>query len=107
MSRSPSASEAKAIFLPSGEQADACMPRGGLSGEKGGTGVRRGGARPGEGRDWPRRAQALCDRHFGVGADGLLVALPSAVADVRMRIFNPDGSEAEMCGNGIRCLANE
>jgi len=50
-------------------------------------------------------AVAVCDRHFGVGADGLLVALPSRRADIRMRMFNPDGSEAEMCGNGIRCLA--
>ena len=46
----------------------------------------------------------LCDRHFGVGADGLILALPSAQADARMRIFNSDGSEAEMCGNGVRCL---
>ena len=49
-------------------------------------------------------ARRLCDRHFGVGADGLILALPSAVADARMRIFNADGSEPEMCGNGIRCL---
>jgi diaminopimelate epimerase len=55
--------------------------------------------------DWARLAVALCDRHFGVGADGVLLALPSECADVRMRIFNADGSEAEMCGNGIRCLA--
>lgn len=47
----------------------------------------------------------LCDRHFGIGADGLLLVLPSAQADVRMRIINSDGSEAEMCGNGIRCFA--
>ena len=47
----------------------------------------------------------MCDRHFGIGADGILVALPSECADVRMRIFNGDGSEAEMCGNGVRCLA--
>lgn len=46
----------------------------------------------------------LCDRHFGVGGDGLVLALPSARADARMRIFNSDGSEPEMCGNGIRCL---
>ena len=49
-------------------------------------------------------AKKLCDRHFGVGADGLILALPSSVADARMRIFNADGSEPEMCGNGIRCL---
>ena len=58
----------------------------------------------GEERDWPRLAQAMCDRHFGVGADGLILVLPSARADVRMRMFNPDGSEAEMCGNGLRCV---
>jgi len=58
----------------------------------------------GEEQDWPALARAVCDRHFGIGADGLLLALPSTTADVRMRIFNPDGSEAEMCGNGIRCL---
>ena len=50
-------------------------------------------------------AKAWCDRKQGIGADGLLVLLPSAKADARMRIFNPDGSEAEMCGNGLRCLA--
>jgi len=59
----------------------------------------------GDERDWPRLAQAMCDRHFGVGADGLILVLPSARADVRMRMFNPDGSEAEMCGNGLRCVA--
>ena len=53
---------------------------------------------------WAEIAKRVCDRHFGVGADGLIVAFPSTVADRRMRIFNPDGSEAEMCGNGIRCL---
>ncbi len=50
-------------------------------------------------------AVAMSDRHFGVGADGLILILPSQVADVRMRMFNADGSEAEMCGNGIRCVA--
>ncbi len=55
--------------------------------------------------DWSDLARRASDRHFGVGADGLILALPSAVADLRMRIFNADGSEAEMCGNGIRCLA--
>ncbi|MFC2153859.1 diaminopimelate epimerase [Candidatus Altiarchaeota archaeon] len=47
----------------------------------------------------------LCRRRFSVGSDGLLLVYPSTKADVRMRMFNPDGSEAEMCGNGIRCLA--
>ena len=50
-------------------------------------------------------ALALSDRHFGVGSDGLILILPSGIADVRMRMFNADGSEAEMCGNGIRCVA--
>ena len=49
-------------------------------------------------------ARRLCARRFGVGADGLILALPSEVADARMRIINADGSEPEMCGNGIRCL---
>jgi diaminopimelate epimerase len=50
-------------------------------------------------------ARKLCERRFSVGADGLLLVSNSAVADVRMRIFNADGSEAEICGNGIRCFA--
>lgn len=48
-------------------------------------------------------AKSMCDRHFGVGADGILVILPSDIADFRMRLFNADGSEGEMSGNGIRC----
>jgi diaminopimelate epimerase len=56
-------------------------------------------------RDWSAWARAVCDRHYGVGADGILLVLSSARADLRMRMFNPDGSEAEMCGNGIRCFA--
>jgi len=55
-------------------------------------------------RDWPQLAIAMCDRHFGVGADGLLLVSPSEVADFKMRVFDPDGSEAEACGNGLRCL---
>lgn len=50
-------------------------------------------------------ARSFCHRQLGVGADGLLLLLPSEMADLRMRIFNADGSEAEMCGNGIRCAA--
>ncbi len=51
------------------------------------------------------RAPALCDRRRGIGADGVLCVVPSSVADFGMRIFNADGSEAEMCGNGVRCFA--
>jgi len=52
-----------------------------------------------------RLAVAISDRHTGIGADGLVLILPSKKADVRMRMFNADGSEAEMCGNAIRCVA--
>ena len=52
----------------------------------------------------PELAKKLSDRHFGVGADGLICICPSQRADVKMRIFNADGSEGEMCGNGIRCV---
>lgn len=55
--------------------------------------------------DWSRAAQKLCDRHTGVGADGLVLVLPSDRAAVRMHIFNSDGSEARMCGNAARCVA--
>ncbi|MGB2814086.1 MAG: diaminopimelate epimerase [Dehalococcoidales bacterium] len=58
-----------------------------------------------EQRDWSKLALAMCERHFGIGSDGLLLLLPSEKADFRMRMFDPDGSEAEACGNGIRCLA--
>jgi diaminopimelate epimerase len=53
----------------------------------------------------PAWAARVCDRHFGVGADGVLALLPSERADVRMHVTNPDGSVAETCGNGIRCVA--
>ena len=56
-------------------------------------------------RDWPQVARKVSDRHFGIGADGLIIATESSIADVRMRMFNADGSEGEMCGNGIRCFA--
>lgn len=50
-------------------------------------------------------ARKVADRHFGVGGDGMIMILPSKVADVRMRMFNVDGQEGEMCGNGVRCVA--
>jgi diaminopimelate epimerase len=53
----------------------------------------------------PALAEKLCERRFSIGADGLLFVCGSTTADVRMRIFNADGSEAEMCGNGVRCFA--
>lgn len=53
----------------------------------------------------PELAKSLCDRKRSVGADGLLVIERSGIADFKMRVFNPDGSEAEMCGNGSRCIA--
>ena len=59
----------------------------------------------GQDRDYTALARAMCNRHTGIGADGLIVIVDSRVANVRMRIINSDGSEAEMCGNGIRCFA--
>lgn len=53
----------------------------------------------------PELAVKVSDRRFGVGGDGLILIQPSSVADARMRMFNADGSESEMCGNGIRCVA--
>jgi diaminopimelate epimerase len=53
----------------------------------------------------PELAQEVSDRHFGIGSDGLILICPSDVADARMRMFNADGSESEMCGNGVRCVA--
>lgn len=59
---------------------------------------------PGKG-DWGELARAICDRHFGIGADGLILVQNSTIADLKMRIFNSDGSEAEVSGNGLRCFA--
>lgn len=59
----------------------------------------------GNDKDFTELAKTLCHRQTGIGADGLLIVTPSTVADVKMRIINSDGSEAEMCGNGIRCFA--
>ena len=67
--------------------------------------VVEGGPAAADTTDWPDVAREACSRHFGVGADGILVIRPSDDAALRMQIFNPDGSEAEMCGNGIRCVA--
>jgi diaminopimelate epimerase len=55
-------------------------------------------------RDWGQLSRLICTPHYGVGADGLLLLLPSTRANFRMRMFNPDGTEAEACGNGLRCL---
>jgi len=55
--------------------------------------------------EWSKLARAMCDRHFGIGADGLILAQDSTIADLKMRIFNSDGSEAEVSGNGLRCFA--
>src|SRR3546814_14659925 len=54
--------------------------------------------------EWGALAVQVCDRHFGVGADGLILVQPSEDADRKMRIFNADGSDGEMCVNGIRCF---
>ena len=56
-------------------------------------------------KDPVKLAPIISDRHFGVGSDGLILILPSKAADCKIRIFNADGSEAQMCGNGIRCVA--
>ncbi len=55
--------------------------------------------------DPAKLAVAVSDRHFGIGGDGLILIMPSERADARMRMFNADGSEGEMCGNGVRCVA--
>jgi len=57
-----------------------------------------------ENHDWSRLAVEMCNRHLGVGADGIILVLPSEIADMRMQIFNADGSESENCVNGIRCF---
>ncbi|ADL43164.1 diaminopimelate epimerase [Caldicellulosiruptor obsidiansis OB47] len=62
-------------------------------------------ARGKEDIDYNLLAKKMCHRHIGVGADGILLVLDSKLADIRMRIINSDGSEAEMCGNGIRCFS--
>ena len=56
-------------------------------------------------REWSKLARAMCDRHFGIGADGLILVQNSNIADLKMRIVNSDGSEAEVSGNGLRCFA--
>ncbi len=56
-------------------------------------------------RDWPSLARAICDRNFGAGADGLIVAVAPKREHAAMRLFNADGSQAEMSGNGVRCFA--
>jgi diaminopimelate epimerase len=58
-----------------------------------------------EGIDLPELARMACHRHFGVGADGILVPAPSGISDLKMVYLNSDGSPSEMCGNGLRCLA--
>ena len=55
--------------------------------------------------EWPKLARAMCDRHFGAGADGLILVQNSTSADLKMRLFNSDGSEAEVSGNGLMCFA--
>ena len=65
--------------------------------------VREPGA-DGHDRDWPEVARRVSDRHFGIGSDGLILLRSSEIADARMQMFNADGSEGLMCGNGIRCL---
>ena len=54
--------------------------------------------------DWAHLARTMCQPHFGVASDGLILLESSELADLKMRIFNPDGSEAEVCGNGLRCF---
>ncbi len=55
--------------------------------------------------DWPRLSRSMSHRHYGVGGDGIILLMDSDIADLKMRMYNADGSEGEMCGNGIRCFA--
>jgi diaminopimelate epimerase len=55
-------------------------------------------------KDWSMLSRVMSDRHFGIGSDGIVLIQSSNVADLKMRMFNADGSESEMCGNGIRCF---
>ncbi len=66
--------------------------------------ARTPGVMPSEPQDLARLARDLCRHHFGIGADGLILVQDSELADVKMRVLNPDGSEAEACGNGLRCF---
>ncbi|MCX6012407.1 MAG: diaminopimelate epimerase [Chloroflexi bacterium] len=54
--------------------------------------------------DWSALAKLMCDRHFGIGSDGILLVKESETGNIKMQMFNPDGSEAETCGNGLRCF---
>lgn len=56
-------------------------------------------------QDWSKLAKDMCHRHFGIGSDGLILLMAANTADFEMRIINSDGSEAQVCGNGLRCLA--
>jgi len=56
-------------------------------------------------RDWPALSRAMSHRHLGAGSDGIILVMPNDTHDFKMRIFNADGSEAETCGNGLRCFA--
>ncbi len=55
--------------------------------------------------NYPELAKRLCSRHFGIGADGIILILESHDHDIKYRIYNSDGSQAQMCGNGMRCFA--
>src|SRR4030065_700271 len=55
--------------------------------------------------DWPKLARDMCHRYLGVGADGIMLVMTSHTASLKMRLFNSDGSEAEVSGNGLRCFA--